>query len=261
MRRCARSARPRPASRRRSTARRRRRSTSAERSSRRRRRPGPTAARRRRRWRRRRRAGRRRRPPGGRAPSPRPVEVSLWVRAYTSTSSSATIAGMVAGRGGDDHRLVEVRCRRRRRRRTSTRTRRTRGGGCAARRARTWRRPRTPWCRRCRARSPSRRAARTARSARRARSRRAACTGAWRCDVPSTWSMRRRARRAARGRTLDGPHPNRPSAGSRSEGMGNSIGVGSVTVTACQRPGILRSPVAATSVAPPNSTDPRISQT
>ena len=92
-RRCARCARPRPASTRRATARRRRRSTSAERSSRRRRRPGPTAARRRRRWRRRRRAGRRRHRPGGASSIATPVEVSLWVRAYTSTSSSATAPG------------------------------------------------------------------------------------------------------------------------------------------------------------------------
>ena len=48
-------------------------------------------------------------------------------------------------------------------RRTWTRTRRSSGAGCAARSGRRWRRPRTRWCRRCRAPPRSRRARTTAR--------------------------------------------------------------------------------------------------
>ena len=87
-------------------------------------------------------------------------------------------ARVVAGFALDDDRLAEVRRRRRTPRRTSTRTRRTPGAGCARRPGRTWRRPRTPSCRRCRARSPTRRAGRTARSARRGPRRRGASRAA-----------------------------------------------------------------------------------
>ena len=95
--RCARSPR---ASTRPATARRRRRSTSAARSSRRRTGRGRRAGRRRPTWRRPARARRRR--PAGAPAVITPVDVSLWVRAYTSTSGVAFGAMARARLGLDD---------------------------------------------------------------------------------------------------------------------------------------------------------------
>ena len=106
--RSARCARGRRASTPRARGRRRRRSTSAARSSRRRPRSGrpaqPAG----------RRGGvdddeRRRRPPGARGGIITPVDVSLWVSAYTSTSASATGAGCVPGSLSITTGCVEVR--------------------------------------------------------------------------------------------------------------------------------------------------------
>ena len=118
-------------------------------------------------WRRRARAGHPSRPSGRCNGIATPVDVSLWVRAYASTSASRhrhrdacpgtesmTAGSLEVRRGGD--RGGELRAR----------TRRSSGAGCVARSGRRCRRPRTRSCRRCRARPRSRRAGRTARRAR-----------------------------------------------------------------------------------------------
>ena len=133
---------------------------------------------------------------------------------------------VVAGGALDDRRLRRGAAPRRRPRRTSTRTRRTPGAGCAARPDRTWRRPRTRWSRRCRARSPSRRAARTGRGARRAPSRRAFFTGGLRCEVPISDDAPATIASICSARTFEGPHPNRPSAGRIESGSRISSGRG-----------------------------------
>ena len=102
------------------------------------------------------------------------------------------------------------------RRRTSTRTRRTRGARCARRSSRTWRCPRTRWCHRCRARSPSRPAGRTARCRPARICPTSRLTGGWRCEVPISCRPPATSASICSGRTFDGPHPNRPSPGSRS---------------------------------------------
>ena len=86
--------------------------------------------------------------------------------------------------------------------------------GCAARRGRTRRRPRTRCCRRCRAAPRSRRGARTGR-----RGRRGCCRTTERtpslavAGAEVAWRRRRRARAAASGRTFDGPGAEAPVAG------------------------------------------------
>ena len=233
-RRCARCARPRRASRRRATARRRWRSTSAARSSRRRPRPGrPRAGRRRPTWRRRRRAHR---VGAGRAAqlhrhAGRGLVVGERVRRRRRSSAdgigwSPGVAAMTTGSsrcGAAAQRVGELR----------RELAEHEVLAAPLDRARTWRRPRTRWCRRCRARSPSRRAARTARAS-------PART------APTRFLHRRLAVRACRagccsagerqstcsGRTFDGPQPNRPSAGSRSSG---DVDRGRVVVTAQSR--------------------------
>ena len=103
-------------------------------------------------------AGRPRRPAG--APSPRRSR-SRCGSARRRRRRRRRRLGWCPARG-DDERLVEVGAPLRVGE-LRTRTRRTRGAGCAARSGRTWRRPRTTSCRRCRGRPPSRRAGRTAR--------------------------------------------------------------------------------------------------
>ena len=93
-----------------------------------------------------------------------------------------------------------------------------------ARSARTWRRPRTPWSRRCRARSPIRRAGRTGRASPLRTEPTRFFTGAWRCDVPRMLLLARPSASTCSGRTFDGPQPNRPSEGSSSVGMVMLVG-------------------------------------
>ena len=156
-----RSGRSPPASTPRSTVHRRTRSTSVARSSTRRP-PSASTAARRRRTSRRPRPARRRSPTGGAASSPR-RSTSRCESARRRRPRRRRRFRMIAGLAPTTTGCFEVRRGGRRRRRTSTRTRRTPGARCAGGSARTWRRPRTASCRRCRARSPIRRAGRTAR--------------------------------------------------------------------------------------------------
>ena len=150
--------------------------------------------------------------------------------------STAVASGWSPGSLLDDVRDHRGGAPPRRPRRTSTRTRRTRGAGCAARRGRTRRRPRTRWCRRCRARSPSRRAARTGRRSP-ARTAPTTClTGAWRCDVPITVVPGRDERLELLGAHLgrSAPEATVGRAAARLGMRQRSGGRQRVTVTACQ---------------------------
>ena len=95
-----------------------------------------------------------------------PVEVSLWAQAITSTSASALGRGRVAGLGLDHDRVAEER---RRRGRLGELLRELAVGEverALADEPGAWPTPRRRWCRRCRARPRSRRAARRARRGR-----------------------------------------------------------------------------------------------
>src|SRR5262249_22315462 len=59
-------------------------------------------------------------------------------------------------------------------------------------------------------------------------------TGACRCDVPSTDREALTTASICSARTLDGPHPKRPSTGRSSRGIDNSLGATPVTDLALQ---------------------------
>ena len=231
--RCARSARPPPESRPRPTAHRRRRSTSGGRSSTRRPGRGPTAGLRRPRWRRR----PRRRPsvrPGG--------EVHRDAGRRLVVGEGVEVDGLVddglrviAGRAGDDERLVQVRAAALASANLVENSPNTR---CSLRRSI---RPNVATSQNTvvpplpsTISQPSGRRNRSARPGPQGSDERASPVAG---GAMSPATVRPAATRASScsGRTLDGPQPKRPSAGRSSEGSRNSAGVSAVTVKACQQ--------------------------